>query len=67
MNNNNNNNKGRLKRNWQRVKQQRLNRTFQNNERKFGQQVGGDDTKTYQQPDAKETNFVASIKWIKNL
>ena len=25
------------------------------NERKYNQQVGGDDTKTYQQPDAKET------------
>ena len=46
---------GRLKRYRQRVKQYRQNRTFQNNERKFYQQLGGSDTKTYQQPDAKET------------
>ena len=46
---------GRLKRYRQRVKQYRQNRTFQNNERKFDQQLGGHDTKTYQQPDAKET------------
>ena len=46
---------GRLKRYRQRVKQYRQNRTFQNNERKFYQQLGGDDTKTYQQPDARET------------
>ena len=45
---------GRLKGYRQRVKQCRQNRTFQN-ERKFYQQLGGDDTKTYQQPDAKET------------
>ena len=29
--------------------------TFQNNERKFYQPLGGVDIKTYQQPDAKET------------
>ena len=29
--------------------------TFQNNERKFYQQMEGNDTKTYQQPDTKET------------
>ena len=46
---------GRLKRYRQRVKQYRQNRTFQNNERKFYQQLGGDDNKTYQQPNAKET------------
>ena len=34
--------KGRLKRYRQRVKQYRQNRTFQNNERKFYQQLGGD-------------------------
>ena len=45
---------GRLKRYRQRVKQYRQDRTFQNNERKFYQQLGGHDT-TYQQPDAKET------------
>ena len=38
---------GRLKRYRQRVKQCRQNRTFQNNERKFYQQLGGSDTKTY--------------------
>ena len=45
---------GKLKRYRQRVKQYRQNRTFQNNERKFYQQVRGDDTKTYRQPDARE-------------
>ena len=45
----------RLKRYRQRVKQYRQNRTFQNDERKFYQQLGGDDTKTYQKPDARET------------
>ena len=45
----------RLKRYRQRVKQYKQNRTFQNNERKFYQQLGGHDTKTYQQPDIKET------------
>ena len=52
---------GRLKRYRQRVKQYRQNRTFQNNERKFYQQLRGDDNKTYQQPDAKETERF----WIK--
>ena len=46
---------GRLKRYRQRVKQYRQNRTFQNNDRKFYQLLGGHDTKTYQQPDVKET------------
>ena len=41
---------GRLKRYRQRVKQYKQNRTFQNNERKFYHQMGGDDAKTYQQP-----------------
>ena len=69
---------GRLKRYRQRVKQYRQNRTFQNNERKFYQQLGGSDTKTYQQPDAKETErFWAKIwepkkhnenaEWINNI
>ena len=46
--------KGRLKRYRQRVKQYGQNRSFQNNERQFYQQLGVDDTKTYQQPDTKE-------------
>ena len=55
-------NEGRLKRYRQRVKQYRQNRTFEDNERKFYQQLGGSDTKTYQQPDAKETErFWAKI------
>ena len=45
---------GRLRTYRQRVKQCRQNRIFQNNERKFCQQLEEDDTKTYQQPDAKE-------------
>ena len=47
---------GRLKMYRQRVKQYRQIRTFQNNERKFYQQLG-DDKKTYQQPDAKQTEW----------
>ena len=54
---------GRLKRYRQRVKQCRQNRTFQNNERKFYQQLGGHDTKTYQQPDAKETEQFLTKIW----
>ena len=55
--------KGRLKRYRQRVKQYRQNRTFQNNERKFYQQFGGSDTKTYQQPDIKETERFGTKIW----
>ena len=54
---------GRLKRYRQRVKQYRQNRTFQNNERKFYQQLGGHDTKTYQQPGAKETEQFWTKIW----
>ena len=54
---------GRLKRYRQRVKQYRQNRTFQNNERKFYQQWGGNDNKIYQQPDAKETQRFWTKKW----
>ena len=54
---------GILKRYRQRVKQYRKNRTFQNNERKFYQQLGGSDTKTYQQPDAKETEQFWTKIW----
>ena len=61
------------------VKQYRQNRTFLNNERKFSQQFGGSDTKTYQQPDVKETERFWTKKiwqpkkhnenaeWIKNI
>ena len=38
---------GKLKRYRQRVKQYRQNWIFQNNKRKFYQQLGGDHTKTY--------------------
>ena len=54
---------GRLKRYRQRVKQYRQNRTFQNNERKFYQQLGGDDNKTHQQPNPKETERLWSKIW----
>ena len=54
---------GRLKRCRQRVKQYRQNRTFQNNERKFYQQLGGHDTKTYLQPDSKETEWFWTKIW----
>ena len=54
---------GRLKRYRQRVKQYRQNRTFQNNERKFYQQLGGDNNKTYQQPNEKETERFWTKIW----
>ena len=38
-------------------------RAFQNDERKFYQQLGGDDTKTYQQPDARETERFWTKIW----
>ena len=58
---------GGLKRYRQRVKQNRQNGTFQNYERKFYQQLGGDETKTYQQPNSKETErFWTKIWQLKN-
>ena len=54
---------GRLKRYQQRVKQNRQNRKFQNNERKFYQQLGAHDTKAYQQPDAIETEQFWTKIW----
>ena len=45
---------GRLKIYQDRVKQYNQIRTFQNNERKFYQQLGGEPLNTYQQLDAKE-------------
>ena len=54
---------GTLKRYRQRVKQYRQNRTFQNNERKFYQELGGDDNKTHQQPNAKETERFWTKIW----
>ena len=53
----------RLKRYRQRVKQYRQNKTFQNNERKFCQQLGGDDTKICKEPDAKETKRFWTEMW----
>ena len=59
---------GRLKRYRQRVKQYRQNRTSQNNERKFYQRLGGSDRKTYELPDAKETErFWTKIWQPKNI
>ena len=43
--------------------QHRQNRTFQNNERKFYQQCGGDDTKTFQRPDARENGQFWTKIW----
>ena len=54
---------GRLKRYQHRAKQYRQNRTFQINERKFYQLVGGDSTNTSQQPDARETEQFWSKIW----
>ena len=46
-----------------RVNQYWQNRTFQNKERKFYQQLGGHDTKIYQQPDARETEQFWTKIW----
>ena len=54
---------GRLKRYQQTVKPYRQNGTFKNNERKFYQQIGEDDTKTYKQPDARETEQFGTKIW----
>ena len=54
---------GRWKIYQQRVKQCRQNSTFQNNERKFYQQLSGDDTNTYQQPDVRETERFRTKIW----
>ena len=48
---------GRLKRYRQQVKKYSQSGTFQNNQRKFYPQLGGNDTKTYQQPDIRKTDF----------
>ena len=53
----------RLKRYQDRIKQYRQNRTFQNKEKKFYQQVRGECTNTYQQPDDKETKQFRSKIW----
>ena len=45
--------KGKTKQNW----------AFQNNERKFYQQLGGHETKRYQQPDAKESEQFWTKIW----
>ena len=49
-------NEERLKRYRQRIMHYRQNRSFQNNERKFNQQLGRDDKKTYQNRMPKERN-----------
>ena len=54
---------GRLKRYRDKTKQYKQNRTFQNNERKFYQQLGGKWAKTYQQPDAIEARRFWSKIW----
>ena len=54
---------GRLKRYRNRTKQYRQNRTFQNNPRKFCQQVGGGSAKTIQEPDARELNWFGGKIW----
>ena len=48
---------GRLKRFLDRTKQYKQNMTFQNNERKFNQQIEKEWAKTYEQPDAKEAKM----------
>ena len=48
---------GRLKSYRQRLKQYRQNWIFQTHKRKFYQQVGGDDTKAYQQLDSRKPTY----------
>ena len=48
---------GSLKRYRDRIKQYRRNRAFQNNERIFYQQVGGEWTKIYQQPNERKAKL----------
>ena len=47
----------------QRIKQYRQRKIFQNNVRKFYQELGGYGNKTYQQPDAKETERFWTKIW----
>ena len=54
---------GRFKRYRDRTKLYRPNKTFQNNERKFSQQVRGEWAKTYQQLDAKNKKRFWSKIW----
>ena len=44
-------------------KKNKKNRTFQNSEKKFYHQVGGECTNTYQQPDDKETKQFWRTIW----
>ena len=46
-----------------RIKQYRQNRTFQNNERKFYEEVGGNATKTYPRLNASEPKQFLSKIW----
>ena len=46
---------GRVKRYWDSVLQYKENRSFKDKERKFNQQVGGENTMINKQQDAKET------------
>ena len=70
--------RGRLKKYQDRIKQYNQNRTFQNNERKFYQKIGGECKRIYKQPDVKEAKqFWSKIwewkehnrmaKWINNM
>ncbi len=43
--------------------QYRQNRTFQNNERKFNQQLGGDHTKKNKHPDKNEPERFWTVIW----
>ena len=54
---------GRLKRYRDRIQKYGQNRTFQTNEKKFYQQIGGECTKTYQQSHAREAKLFLSKIW----
>ena len=54
---------GKLKRYRNRVKQCNRNSFFQNNERKFYQQLEGEYTRWYQGPDVNETKLFSSKTW----
>ena len=56
---------GRLKRYRDRTKQYKQNRTFQNNENKFYEQISGTKTNAVEHPDAIEAKVFWNNNWEK--
>ena len=57
---------GRLQIYWDRTKQYKQHRTFQNNENQFYEQIGGSKTNTVEHPDAIEATLFGNYIWGKN-